>query len=365
MRFLSQFFGGREGEIQNYADFWSWFQKKEKAFFKAVQQHTKIEEDFFDHLSPKLDQLQEGFFFLTGMYDERTVELVLTPDGNIKNIIFVEELIAAAPAIPGWKFTALKPAVDIEGLSISMSGHEFDKEKLFFFSNEHAEYPDEIDITLVHQDYTAENEKTITNGSYIFLDNFLGELDFVTKIDSIDVQGPTGDHPTLVPIGKLKDFLRWRQKEFIEKYEGTRYDTENDEYTLFEAELESGNVLVASMNTDLLSWDKKASHPWILYFELPYDGQSRNGMPEEPMQELLTKIEDTAMEELKDREGYLNIGRQTGENTRKLYFACKDFRKPSLVAHALQQQFGGQIAVEFDIYKDKYWQSFNRFKKSY
>ena len=112
----------------------------------------------------------------------------------------------------------------------------------------------------------------------------------------------------------------------------------------------------------MLRWDKKASHPWILYLELPYDGQSRNGMPDEHMQELLTTIEEAAMEELKDRDGYLNIGRQTGENTRKLYFACKDFRKPSLVAHLIQQQFGDQIAVEFDIYKDKYWQSFQRFR---
>lgn len=365
MRFLSQFFGGNENDIQSYQDFWNWFQKKEKAFFKTVKKHSRIEEDFFDLLSPKLDELKEGFFFLTGMYDENTVELVFTPDGNIKNIVFVEELVRTAPSIPGWKFTALKPAVDIDGLSISMSGFEFDKKNLFFFSNDHSEYPDEIDITLVHQGFDEKDEKTITNGSYIFLDNFLGELEFVTHIDSINVQGPSPDHPPLVPISKLKNFLRWRQKEFIEKYEGTRYDTEQDEYTLFEAELDSGNSLIASMNTDLLRWDKKASHPWILYLELLYNGQSRNGMPDETILEVLTAIEEAAMEELKDREGYLNIGRQTGENSRKLYFACKDFRKPSLVAHHLQQQYADQINIDFDIYKDKYWQSFNRFHKTY
>lgn len=361
MRFLSQFFGGREKDIQSYQDFWDWFQKKERSFFKAVQKHTRIEQDFFDHLSPKLDQLKDGFFYLTGMYDEDTVELVFTPDGNIKNIVFVEELVQAAPPITGWIFTALKPAIDIKGLSINMSGYEFDKENLFFFSNDHAAYPDEIDITLVHRDFRKEDEKTITNGSYIFLDNFLGELDFVTTIDSINVQGPSSDQPPLVPISKLKDFLLWRQKEFIEKYEGMRYDTENDEYTLFEAELSSGNVLVASMNTDLLRWDKKASHPWILYLEIAYDGQARKGMPDPATLEVLTAIEDLTVTELKDHDGYLNIGRQTGENSRKLYFACKDFRKPSLVAHHLQRQYADQVNIGFDIYKDKYWQSFNRF----
>ena len=32
----------------------------------------------------------------------------------------------------------------------------------------------------------------------------------------------------LIPIEKLKDFLIWRQKEFIEKYEGTRRNTIDD-----------------------------------------------------------------------------------------------------------------------------------------
>jgi hypothetical protein len=51
-------------------------------------------------------------FFLTGMYNDDTVELVLTADGAVKNIVFVEELVNSAPKIEGWKFTALKPALD-------------------------------------------------------------------------------------------------------------------------------------------------------------------------------------------------------------------------------------------------------------
>jgi hypothetical protein len=53
-------------------------------------------------------------FFLTGMMDHNRAELVLTADRTINNIVFVEELVATAPEIPGWKFTALKPALDIE-----------------------------------------------------------------------------------------------------------------------------------------------------------------------------------------------------------------------------------------------------------
>jgi hypothetical protein len=148
-----------------------------------------------------------------------------------------------------------------------------------FYANEFAEYPDEIDITIVHNDLTEENKTQIRNGTYIFLDNYLGELDFVNNIDNVEIMHndnvtAIGKHEAqkeLVPIAKLKDFLIWGQKEFIEKYEGVRYDTENDSYSVLEAELESGNTLVAVINTELLNWDSKASHSWISLLILKYN----------------------------------------------------------------------------------------------
>jgi hypothetical protein len=43
------------------------------------------------------------------------------------------------------------------------------------------------------------------------------------------------------------------------------------------------------------------------------------------------KIQDELMKELKDIDGYLNIGRQTASGEREIYFACTDFRKPSKI----------------------------------
>jgi hypothetical protein len=60
-------------------------------------------------------------------------------------------------------------------------------------------------------------------------------------------------------------------------------------------------------------------------------------------------------------DGYLSIGRQTADSVREIYFACKDFRKPSKVMHNIQMKYADQIEISFDLYKDKYWMSFNRF----
>lgn len=363
MSFLKNIFRKKDEPIKSYDDFWTWFQNNEKDFYDIVKSRQNIEKGFFDKLSPKLGELKEGYFYLTGMFDENTVELVLTADGNTRNIVFIEELVASAPNINGWKFTALKPALNIEDVSIEMAGLKFNSENLYFYSNDLPNYPDEIDICIIHNDMNDDNRQQIINGTYIFLDNYLGELDFVNNIDNLQVIAKSEAKKELVSIEKLKDFLNWRQKEFVEKYNGVRYDTENDEYSMMEAELESGNILLAVINTNLLEWDRKASHPWLAAMTLKYDGSKNNGMPNNADYELLGSIEDEIMLSLKDKDGNLNIGRQTASNERDIYFACKDFRKVSKTLYEIQKKYGDRFEIEYDIYKDKYWQTFERFKQ--
>ena len=363
MNLLNKFFGKADGPVNSYADFWGWFIKNEKAFFQIVKDGENIQEEFFDKLSPKLNQLRNDLFYLTGMLDEDTAELMITPEGEIKNIVFVEDFINTAPVIPGWKFTALKPSLDIKDVNIEMGDHVFSNDNIRFYSNDIPDLPDEIDIVLVHDDFNEDNSDLITNGCYIFLDHLLGELNFVSIIDNVKVVGPKDAKEDLIPIDKLNDFLIWRQKEFIEKYESVRHNTENDNYSILEAKLESDNAIIAVINTDLLEWDGKASHPWILHINVKYDGSKNGGMPDDETYEALNDLENVILQDLKDFDGYLNIGRQTAENIREIYFACKEFRKPSLVIDQISTENADKFEISFEIYKDKYWQSFNRFIK--
>lgn len=361
MSFLKSLFNTKKQPINSYADFWNWFEQNEQKFHKVLKNQGNINKVFFDKLAPKLNELKDGFWYLAGMYDENTSELVITPDGAIKNIVFVEELIQKAPKITNWKFTALKPALDIENVRIDMAGYTFDSENLSFYSIDHKNYPDEIDIVIVHNEYNKQNESTIVNGTYIFLDNYLGELNSVTTIDNLKVISKNQAEKELIPISKLKDFLIWREKEFVEKYKGLRHNTDDDNYSSLEATLENGLPLLAIVNSDLLNWDSKASHPWISVMEIKYDGGNNNGMPNDSDYQLLNEIEEKIMLELKDSDGYLNIGRQTADSIREVYFASIDFRKPSKVLHNIKNEYENRIEIDFDVYKDKYWQSFNRF----
>lgn len=361
MSFLKSLFNTKEQPINSYSEFWDWFLENEKKFHNVLKKQGNIKRDFFDKLAPKLNELKDGFWYLAGMYEENISELVITPDGVIKNIVFVEELVQTAPKMTNWKFTALKPAIDIKNVSIEMAGYTFDSENLSFYSIDHKNYPDEIEIVIVHNDYNEKDQSTIINGTFIFLDNYLGELNSVTTIDNLKVIPKDQAEKELISISKLKDFLIWREKEFIEKYKGLRHNTDDDNFSSLEATLENGLPLLAIVNSDLLNWDCKASHPWVAVVEIKYDGKGNNGMPNEKEYQLLNEIENKVISDLKDSDGYLNIGRQTADSLREIYFTCIDFRKPSKVLHNIKKEYKNIIEIDFDIYKDKYWQSFNRF----
>ncbi|MBL0743835.1 DUF695 domain-containing protein [Chryseolinea lacunae] len=360
MSFLKNLFQKKEEPVANYADFWAWFAKHEKDFLNAVRKGSSIEEDFFEKLSPKLDELKDGFFYVTGMLNDDTAKLVFTADGAIANIVFVEELVNAAPTLAGWKFVALKPPIDIQNVGIAMDDYTFDKDSLSFYSNDDPDYPDEIDITIVHRDYKEEDKESITGGTYLFIDNFVGELNSVTTIDNLVVIGKADAKKELIPIEKLKDFLIWREKEFIEKYEGVLQNTDDAEFSVLQADLESGNMLIATINTSILSWENKASHPWLVCLEITFDGHETNGMPDPETDEILNQLEDKLLDDLKDHEGYLYIGHQTADGVREIYLACRDFRKPSKVLHQLTLDYP-DLDIKYQIYKDKYWKSYDRF----
>ncbi len=358
MSFFKNILGKSDEPITSYADFWDWFKNNEKVFSRIVRERGDIEHDFFDKVTPKLNQIVDGLFLLTGIGE--TLELVFTPDGNIKKIVFAEELVASAPHIDGWKFLALKPDAGNSGFYLTMGGNKFSLESLHFYSKESWEQPDEIAITVTHDGLNDENHAAITHGIYIFLDNFLGELAFATIIDDLNVIDQKFLPNDLIAVQDLKKYLSDRQGKFVEKYDGARFNTEEDSFSMMEAELENGLPLIALVNSTLLTWDRKPSHPWGagITFEYP---ATDNGLPDESTYQLLSDIEDEILNDLKDYEGYLNIGRETANNIRTVYFACKDFRKPSKVFDRIQKKYSGQFGIDFDIYKDKYWKSFDRF----
>ncbi|QHJ06318.1 DUF695 domain-containing protein [Hymenobacter busanensis] len=347
--------------LERYQEFWNWFAENANRFHTIVKDQRNIEQEFFPELAENLSKVRENFFYLVGMYDDDTVELIITVDGAIENIVFAEELINAAPQLLGWRFVALKQATDISDVSINIGNYCFDSNSIQFVPRIEPSYPDDIDLNIVFDSQSGEDSNAISVGVSLFLENYLGELQLATQVDSFTVLNRSELSKEPVPISKLDSYLTWRQAEFVEKYEGVWHDSENDSYAAFEGKLSEKKALIAVLNTDLLDWDRKASHSWIAVLELHFDGEQRNGMPDEETYALLEEIEDKLLAQLVDHEGYLNVGRQTADGVREIYFACKEFRQPSKAFDQIRQVYSEQFEVDYYIYQDKYWRLFDRF----
>ena len=363
MNFLKGLFGKSdeaEGD-RAYDDFWTWFLKQEKAFAQVLRDRDDVEDKFMKPVAARLKTVREGLYVLVGVMND-VVDLTISADGNVKMIVFAEELVSAAPEIDGWRISALKPPEPMETLRLEMRDLVFDVHRISFYSNDTIGYPDLVDITIVHQDLNAENEPVIESGVYVFLEHLLGELEFVEAVDKLQVIGPAAAERERVSISKLKDFLAWRKEEFVEKYDSARYNTETDGYAALNGRLPDGTPLIATVNDTLLEWDRKASHPWILRVSVAYNSSTGQNMPDKATYALLDNLEEDINAELKDEDGYLNVGRQTGGGVREVYFACRDFRKPSKVLDKLTGVYADRFKISYDLYRDKYWRSFERFR---
>lgn len=359
---------GKPAASSTIAGFWNWFLPNESAFYQIIKKKDGrlIHSRFLDKIVPRLQALNPEFYCETGMLDDASAELVISAEGDIKSFVFVEDLVAAAPVLRNWKFTALKPSTGT-GMSIEMNGTSFDNETIRFLYEEEPGYPDEINLVMVHRDYSEDNKKTITQGCLLYLDALLGELNAATLIDNVAVKAPDPARDlSLIPMDKLNEFLDWKEKEFVEKYEGTRHNTAGDEYAALEGQDEEGLPSIGVVNADLLDWDAKASHPWMTAVVVDYTkmkGMNDNGMPGDAQFGAFKRLQDDLDHQLTDAAGYLNLGRETYKGESRIWYACKEFRTVSrLIDQTLRPHRDAGLACSYEIYKDKYWRTMDKFR---
>lgn len=361
MSLLAHIFNENEIYNQSFQDFWEWFIKQESDFYDIIDKEQQTESGFFEKMAIALSAITKEIFLLTGKKDDNTAEIIFTAEGNPLYIPFIEMLVATAPTLHNWQFTALKSAFDNDDMRIQMGDLDIAISDLSFIPNVQEEYPDAISLSIIHAAFTEENRDESMTASFIFLDNYLGELTFLNAIDNVNILLLKDVKEPLIPISKLKDYLLWREKEFVEKYQTTMYNSSEDKYALLEAETEDGTAVVAVVNADLLKWDGMVSHPWMGVFEIQYESNTENGMPSPLDNDLLDQIEDEMLLSLKEEEGYQFIGRQTGIGKRLLYLAFKEFRKPAVIFDRLYKQHATQFKISMEIYKDKYWRTVEKF----
>lgn len=340
--------------------FWKWFAANNKRYrhlelLSADAAHQKL-----DEIIDRLKLCNPRFKALIGRYDDSANEFAITADGEIALFVMVEDMIAAAPKIPGWKFTAHKPAVGFETISMEMFGRIFNKETVMFFPLLDDEYPDMVSIAFVHKDYDARDHEEFETATSIYIQNALGEMNVATLLDHYEVSGPPPDASELIPVQKLPDYLTWRQKEFVEKYDNNAIELPKDTFNTIEGEDEDGNVMMAIAVASYEEWPHKPAFPWLVAVQMEY-AAAENGLPDEPLLQKLHDTEDAIISLLTKDLQTLYVASRTYSGFRTTYFYSKNFRDASRRLHEHLATYNGEVKISFFVERDKYWQNTKEF----
>src|SRR5262245_15500786 len=86
------------------AEFWRSFEKNSR----QLAQIRTADDPVYDEVLEQLQRIDSGLFFefSAGSGD---CELIITAEGDQSLFALVEAVVAAAPAIAGWRYFALKP----------------------------------------------------------------------------------------------------------------------------------------------------------------------------------------------------------------------------------------------------------------
>ena len=254
-----------------------------------------------------------------------------------------------------WKVTAHKPPMGWDSMKINMYGHEFSSDNMKFYPRQDPNYPDEIKLTLTHPEYNEEEKERFQTGGTVFLENALGEVNTATLIDSYQVRGLPEDDVELIPLTKMEEYLRWREKEFIEKYEKLDAKKPEESYNVLESQDEAGKPVFATINSGYKNWEFRAAFPWCLQIDIDYKG-NENGMPDKAQSQSLQEIEDQLLELLAPAD-IIFIGHQTHNHRRTIYAYCSDYNVVSRQIHQYIEASKWVFDIAFFIKKDKYWRN--------
>lgn len=353
MSFLKKIFGKEVKESAvveldtQYKNFWKWFVEQESVFLEVIKNNDGVVEKFIDVVGPRLKEINPNFNMLTGMSKDGVGELIITPDGALKALPFVDDLVAVAPDLVHWRFISCKPSM--KGIGLDMNGFLLDENTISFIPVYDNKYPDYIHLRFIVKGCTPENESEIGNALYLFLDNYLGEEKTMTMIDYLEVKGEKDIEGEVVSVTKLSDYLSYREAEFVEKYDSIIRVNEADEYSILESNGDNGRLIVV-VNTTFLNWDQKMSYPWVVKLSIGYEG-NEDGMPSANDLSMMDEIEDLLLE----TELLNSVARETGANERTLFFATKDYRNASREVLKTVSLFTDKFDIDYTIYRDKYW----------
>jgi hypothetical protein len=354
-----------------YEYFWKEFMEEEAILYKEIRADKLIEGETtpLDFINGLLETF-EGIHAHLHYDKTKMAQILFSASQSIEKFVFVEALVQHAPKLKRWQFIPLALTPAPRQLTVSINETiKFDRNKLFFYPNLDPKFPDEVHIVVVHDDYGKEDPEAYHFGAAFLLGNDLGELAFAEQIDRLSVVGQAPPKTELIPLTRIDGYLKWRNKEFVENYEA-RWQKEDDPVivqiagflkTDEEPTPESTKPqIMGAFNQTLLEWEDRAAYPWLLQLDIEFSAEPVEEIDDD-FKKYIEIIERELKEALEDKDEYVRIGTLDYGHYISFYYGCKEFREISKIIHEMMCFWENKYERRYEIIKDKYWRSFEKY----
>lgn len=185
--------------------FWGWFEKQAASL---AQQEPEARAEA---INAQLAELGSPIVAEMVVYEEGPTEVVFTADGDADLFEEVYALVAAAPALPEWQFTALRPGQGFE-FNLDLDGEEqIPADTLTFEPLESPQMPGAIGLRIFVDASIAERED-LGDVLWTLLETGIGEERMARIVHLEAAAREAAEAP--VPITVLPVFLDQRAKKF-------------------------------------------------------------------------------------------------------------------------------------------------------
>ena len=161
--------------------FWNWFSKNQSTYYTEIE-NLEIREKIFNELSFELKKVHSDLVFeFSPIHENGIREFTVSADGMKEVFPIVISLIAKAPNLKNWKFSAFRQRVPGDEIELNFGDFKIGYKDIYF---RYLEEDGKLGIELNIRDYNNDPRKQ--NAIYILLDSLIGEYDVTMGIDWVD-----------------------------------------------------------------------------------------------------------------------------------------------------------------------------------
>lgn len=191
--------------------FWRWFTEN-CSRFRTMQ--TSSREELLDEIMDNLHQIDEGLFFEVSEPQDGICDFVITAEGRKELFALVDQVVAAAPSLQGWTFTALRPPMGFS-FAIDYGNVHLDPDELWFLPLSAGNDEEHLGVQIGIPKLKKRDEEEALSASYILLDTGLGERRSAEAIEHVEVVSLPKDADTagFIRLVELAEYLDWRDRK--------------------------------------------------------------------------------------------------------------------------------------------------------